>query len=87
MIRRYQKADKMTKPEAELAFGRFRRIPLHISGFRDLIDRAWQLGGNVTILDGVYVALAENLDCDFVTRDGRLSTAPGIRCPIIVPDR
>ena len=35
-------------------------------------------------VDASYVALAERLDCELVTADGRLATAPGPRCAIRV---
>jgi predicted nucleic acid-binding protein len=44
--------------------------------------RAYQLRENVTAYDAAYVALAETLDCEFLTCDQRLSTAAGPSCPI-----
>ncbi|TYB98771.1 type II toxin-antitoxin system VapC family toxin [Micromonospora sp. WP24] len=45
-----------------------------------LLDRMWQLRGNVTAYDAAYVAAAELLACPFVTGDGRLAKASGVRC-------
>lgn len=45
-----------------------------------LADRAWELRGNLSFYDGLYVALAEALDAPLVTVDARLATAPGPRC-------
>ena len=45
-----------------------------------LLDRMWQLRGNVTAYDAAYVAAAEFLACPLVTGDGRLAKASGVRC-------
>jgi predicted nucleic acid-binding protein len=71
-----------------------RRVGLAI---RDLVDlpmvryphlpfvgRLWELRGNVTPYDAMYVALAETLGCTLVTADARLSRAPGVGCPVEV---
>jgi predicted nucleic acid-binding protein len=49
-----------------------------------LLERAWELRQNLTIYDGVYIALAERLDVTLVTADVRLAQAPGARCGIEV---
>ncbi len=47
-----------------------------------LVRRAYELRVNVTPYDAVYVALAERLGATLLTADQRLSSAPGITCPI-----
>lgn len=47
-----------------------------------LVRRSYELRANVTAYDAVYVALAEVLDCEFVTGDERLARAPGPSCVI-----
>jgi predicted nucleic acid-binding protein len=42
-----------------------------------LLSRIWQLRGNLTPYDAVYVALAEHLGATLVTCDRRLAKAPG----------
>lgn len=49
-----------------------------------LVDRMWQLRGNLTASDAAYVAAAEALDCPLVTGDGRLAKARGITCEVRV---
>lgn len=49
-----------------------------------LMRRAFELRANLTSYDAAYVALAEVLDCELVTGDGRLGNAPGPRCAIRV---
>lgn len=39
------------------------------------LRRALDLRGNVRVLDGLYVALAEHLDCPLLTTDQRLAHA------------
>ena len=56
---------------------RIQRIP-----HRSLVERAWQLRDNVTFYDALYVALAEALGAPLLTRDARLSRAPGVRAEI-----
>ncbi|MGA4729805.1 type II toxin-antitoxin system VapC family toxin [Micromonospora taraxaci] len=47
-----------------------------------LLDRMWQLRGNVSACDAAYVAAAEFMACPLVTGDGRLVKAIGVRCEI-----
>jgi len=49
-----------------------------------LVPRAFELRANVSAYDACYVALAEYLDCELITADGRLAGATGPRCPIRV---
>ena len=47
-----------------------------------LLQRACELKANVTVYDGIYVALAEALDCALLTADARLASASGLQCPV-----
>jgi predicted nucleic acid-binding protein len=49
-----------------------------------LVDRIWQLRGNLSAYDAAYVAAAEGLDCPLVTGDGRIAKASGLRCDVRV---
>ena len=42
-----------------------------------LLQRAFELRENVTMYDGVYLALAEALDATLLTRDSALAAIPG----------
>jgi predicted nucleic acid-binding protein len=55
-------------------------------GQRALLDRVWDLRGNVRGWDAFYVALAEALDATLLTLDHRLGRAAGLRCAIEVLD-
>ena len=57
----------------------FERVPT-----RRLVWRAVELRANVSAYDACYVALAESLECELLTADGRLAKATGLRCPIRV---
>jgi predicted nucleic acid-binding protein len=48
-----------------------------------LVPEAWTLRANVSATDACYVALARDLGCPLVTRDLRLSRAPGLGVPMI----
>jgi predicted nucleic acid-binding protein len=49
-----------------------------------ILDRVWELRDNLSAYDASYVPLAELLDCNLLTADARLGSAPGIRCPVTV---
>jgi predicted nucleic acid-binding protein len=59
-------------------------LPLRRCPTGPLMLRAYELRANVTPCDAAYVALAEEMGCVLVTADGRLSRAPGLRCPVQV---
>lgn len=66
-----------------------------LTDFEDLSIHRWEFGGalrrrayslrdNLTAYDAAYVALAEALQCDLVTRDARLARSSGHSVSIIV---
>lgn len=44
----------------------------------------WHLRHNLTAYDAAYLALAEVLECPFVTCDARLVRAPGVSAEVLV---
>ena len=62
--------------------GRYHR---GINPYEPLAERAWSLRETVSTYDAWYVALAETLNSDMVTLDGRLAGAPGPMCTFITP--
>jgi len=51
-------------------------LPLVRYAHHPLLSRVWQLRGNLTPYDAVYVALAEHLGAPLATCDARLAAAP-----------
>jgi predicted nucleic acid-binding protein len=49
-----------------------------------LLGRAFQLRANVSVYDGLYLALAEVLGCPLLTGDGSLAGVPGSRAAVEV---
>jgi len=47
-----------------------------------LVPRIWQLRHNLSAYDASYVALAEKLGANLVTRDARLASASGLTAKI-----
>ncbi len=47
-----------------------------------LVQRCWELRGNLTVYDASYVALAEAVDAVLLTGDHRLAEVPGVRCSV-----
>jgi predicted nucleic acid-binding protein len=52
-------------------------LPIIHYPHRELVGRAWELRGHLTIADGVYVALAEALEAPLLTTDARLARTAG----------
>jgi predicted nucleic acid-binding protein len=49
-----------------------------------LVDRMWELRGNIMAYDAAYIAAAEALDCPLLTGDVRLAKLSGLRCEVRV---
>ncbi|NED99775.1 type II toxin-antitoxin system VapC family toxin [Phytoactinopolyspora halotolerans] len=47
-----------------------------------LLERIWQLRQNMWPYDAAYVALAESLDAELCTLDGKLARTPGVQCVV-----
>lgn len=73
---------KLGLARAEEAVDTLPSLVIDEVGVPMLLDRMWQLRGNVTSYDAAYVAAAELMACPLVTSDGRLAKASGIRCEI-----
>ncbi len=78
-LRRYARDGDLGGADAEAALDDLRALDLQRHSHEPLLDRAWELRDNLTIYDAVYVALAEALDAELVTCDGRLARASGVR--------
>lgn len=84
VVRRQVANGALTKRQGDNAVRDLSDLPIVIYPTAPLLTRAWELRANVTSYDACYIALAEALDCVFVTADARLANAPGIRCTVDV---
>lgn len=79
VFRRWVRAGRLEADRAERSLDLLDDLPIHRWPHRELLGRIWHLRENLTAYDGAYVALAEALECALVTRDARLTGAPGVR--------
>lgn len=68
-----------------LAVEHLGRLPISVVPTALLLERMWALRENLTGYDAAYIAAAEHLGVDLITRDGALRAARGIRCTVRVP--
>jgi len=76
-LRRLVRAGEVRLDRAEEAIEDLGMLAILRHSHVDLLGRAWELRGNLTAYDAVYVALAEALDARLVTCDGPLGAASG----------
>ncbi len=74
----------LSADDGERALGRWARLGIDRYAMTGLLDRVWQLRGNLSAYDATYIAVAEALGCSLVTADRRLAAATGPTCPITV---
>jgi predicted nucleic acid-binding protein len=73
---------KLPADEAARALELLGGMRLTRYGHVPLLARIWQLRQNAWPYDAAYVALAESLNADLVTVDGKFELIPGIRCAV-----
>lgn len=76
-IRRLEAAGNLDSAAAATMLNDFLAFPVTRYVQSALLGRVFQLRQNVTIYDGLYLALAERLDCALVTGDSSLLGVPG----------
>lgn len=81
-LRRLSAGGKLAPAQAELIRSDFAGLTIVRYPHRLLLDRMWELRGNLTAYDAAFVALSEALDLPLVTTDARLAAAPGHRAVI-----
>jgi predicted nucleic acid-binding protein len=84
VLRKQRSAGMIDDRRALLALTDLRALPIHRAHHLPLLSRCWELRDNLTVYDAAYVALAELLQADLLTADGRVAAAPGPRCGIEV---
>jgi len=82
VVRRYAANGEIDGERGRAALADLAGLPVHRYPHDFLLPRVWELRGNLTAYDAVYVALAEALDALLLTRDKRLAAAPGHRARI-----
>ena len=84
VLRRFVLHGQLSATQARVALDRLRATPLFRSVHAPLLPRAFELRSNVTVYDGLYLALAEALDAPLLTTDGALANVPGCRARVEV---
>ena len=85
ILRRLEQAGQVSRLEATSAYRDLLRLDIDLYPFAPFAERVWALRGNLTSYDGWYVAVAEALECPFLTLDRKLSRAAGPECEVISP--
>jgi predicted nucleic acid-binding protein len=75
----------VTPEEGNRAVGRLAELPIHTAPSAALLERMWELRHNLSGYDAAYVATAEHLGLQLLTRDGAIHNAPGLRCQLRHP--
>ena len=79
-LRRLIASNALTAGRATAALGDLAALGLDRYPHLPLLPRVWQLRANLSAYDACYAALAETLQCQLLTSDRGLATAPGPRC-------
>jgi predicted nucleic acid-binding protein len=83
-LRRLAQRGEMTAPRAAESLEDLASLPIGRYAHGWLLPRAFELRSNVTIYDGLYLALAEALDVPLLTCDSALQGVPGCRAEVEV---
>jgi predicted nucleic acid-binding protein len=84
IVRRDRRLGRLDSTGALQAVDDLRAWPGERYGHRALLERAWELRGNVRTWDALYVALAEALGATLLTLDRRLGRVEGLECAVEV---
>jgi predicted nucleic acid-binding protein len=85
ILRRLERANRITTPEATAARDDLVELEVELFPFDPFSDRIWELRHTVTSYDAWYVAVAEALGFPLVTLDERLARAAGSKCNFSTP--
>jgi predicted nucleic acid-binding protein len=83
-LRRAARARRLDERRSAQALADLAALPLRRVPHLPLLARVWELRDNLSAYDAAYVALAEALDALFLTADGPLGRASGVRCEVEV---
>lgn len=82
-LRRMELRSVLTPEEAWTAVEQLLTLRVTSSETAPLLGEAWAMRHNVTIGDGLYVAIAQRLGVALVTGDARLARAPNLGIEIL----
>jgi len=82
VLRRYSIAGEIDSKRGQQAIEDLGDLPITRYPHDLFLCRIWDLRQNITAYDAVYVALAEALGANLLTRDERLAAAPGHKATI-----
>lgn len=85
-LARLHRAGHLTEAQVEQRLEQLRAAPIERHDAVDLTLSAWATRHNVRITDGVYLALAAELDTLVVTTDRALARAAPDRTRLVEPD-
>jgi predicted nucleic acid-binding protein len=75
----------VTRQAASRAVQRLSVLPIDTVASASLLARMWELRENVSGYDAAYVAAAEHLGLELLTRDAGIHRAPGLHCRLRWP--
>lgn len=85
IIRRGEVQGTISADTASLAHADLLALGVALFAYEPFAARVWGLRHNLSAYDGLYVAVAESLEAELATLDGRLSRASGPRCGFRLP--
>jgi predicted nucleic acid-binding protein len=85
ILRRSAATGEISQDVASMAVADLLDLRVELFPFAPFAPRIWQLRSSVTSYDAWYVALAEFLESNVATLDGRLARAAGPRCGFETP--
>lgn len=83
-LRRAIRIGACTSLRADIALANLAGLAISAHRDVDLAGRAFALRDNLTVYDGVYVALAEALGARLLTCDGGMAAAAGPACDVVL---
>ena len=87
-LRRFSLRRELTVTRAREALDDLVRLPIRRFAHTRLLHRAFELRDNVTVYDGLYLALAEALDVPLLSCDSAMANVPGCTASVeILPVR
>lgn len=85
-LRRFVLRQELSPAQAQASLDDLVDLPIRRFPFAALLTRAFTLRDNVTVYDGVYLALAETLEAPLLSCDAALRDIPGCAATVeIIP--